>query len=74
MASLWQAGNKFPCVYSDLLDPGLSARSLQGGGERRDFISTVTDSVLEAVIEWQESTPAAQLSGDLFRCATGDPR
>ena len=40
-----------------------------------DFISTVTDSVLEAVVEWQESTPGAQLSGDLFRCATGeDPR
>ena len=40
-----------------------------------DFISTVTDTVLEAVVEWQNSAAGAQLSGCLFRRAAGeDPR
>jgi putative transposase len=39
-----------------------------------DFISMVTDSVLEAVVE-AESASRAQLSSGLFRCAAGeDPR
>ena len=40
-----------------------------------DFVSTVTDSMLEAVVEWQNGPPGAQLSGCLFRGAAGeDPR
>ena len=40
-----------------------------------DFISTVTDSVLEAVVEWQNRAFRAQLSSGLFRRPAGeDPR
>ena len=37
-----------------------------------DFISTVTDSVLEAVVEWQNRPLERSVSGGLLRRAAGE--